>query len=113
MPTFDVQPSYYARAIGVAVVCAVGGGLLWALFTNIFGSIPFFPSLAAVAVGYGVGEIISLSVNRKRGTGLAWIAGCAVLVAFFISWGVNSFGFGIFQLLLLLFGIYTAVQRVR
>ena len=67
MPTFDVRPTYYARAIGVAVACAVGGGLLWALFTFILGSIPFFPSLVAIAVGYGVGELISRSVNRKRG----------------------------------------------
>ena len=113
MPTYDVQPSYYARAIGVAVACAVGGGLLWALFTYILGSVPFFPSLAAIAVGYGVGEIISRSVNRKRGTGLAWIAGSAVVVAFLISWSVNSFGFGLFSLLFLFFGVYTAVQRVR
>jgi hypothetical protein len=113
MPTFDVQPTYYARAIGVAVACAVGGGLLWALFTSILGAIPFVPSLLAVAIGYGVGEIISRSVNRKRGAGLAWIAGAAVLVAFLISWAVNPFGFGLLSVLFLGFGVYTAVQRVR
>ncbi len=40
MPTFDVQPTYYARAVGVAVLVAVGGGLLWALFNFIFSGIP-------------------------------------------------------------------------
>jgi hypothetical protein len=113
MPTFDVQPTYYARAIGVGVAGAVGGGLLWALATFILGAIPFFPSLVAVGVGYGVGELISRSVNRKRGTGLAWIAGFAVLAAFIISWLVNPFGFGLFSLLFLGIGVYTAVQRVR
>ena len=113
MPTFDVQPTYYARAIGVAVASAVGGGLLWAALSWILGSIPFFPSLVAIAVGYGVGEVISWSVNRKRGTGLAWIAGIAVLAAFIISWAVNPFGFGLFSLLFLGVGVYTAVQRVR
>ena len=113
MPTFDVQPTYYARAIGVGVAGAVGGGFLWALATFILGAIPFFPSLVAVGVGYGVGELISRSVNRKRGTGLAWIAGFAVLAAFIISWLVNPFGFGLFSLLFLGIGVYTAVQRVR
>ena len=113
MPTYDVRPTYYARAIGVAVATAIAGGVLWALFTYVLGAIPFLPSLAAVGIGYGVGELISRSVNRKRGTGLAWIAGCAVVCAFLISWAINPFGFGIFSLLLLGFGVYTAVQRVR
>ena len=113
MPTYDVRPTYYARAIGVAVATAIVGGVLWALFTYVLGTIPFLPSVVAVGVGYGVGELISRSVNRKRGTGLAWIAGCAVVCAFLISWAINPFGFGIFSLLLLGFGVYTAVQRVR
>ena len=113
MPTFDIQPTYYARAVSAAVAPAIAGGLLWALLTYIVGGIPLVPSLGAIGVGYGVGEIISWSVNRKRGIGLAWIAGCAVLVAFLISWAVNPFGFGVFPLLLLGFGVYIAVQRVR
>ena len=113
VPTYDVQPTYYARAIGVAVATAIGGGVLWALFTFVLGGIPFLPSVAAAGVGYGVGELISRSVNRKRGTGLAWIAATAVICAFLISWSINPFGFGIFSLLLLGFGVYTAVQRVR
>ena len=113
MPTFDVQPSYYARATAVGAACAVGGGLLWVVFTLIFGGIPFFPSLIAIGVGYGIGEIISRSVNRKRGAGLAWIAGIAVLIAFLISYWLNPFGFSLFSLLFLGIGVYTAVQRVR
>ena len=112
-PTFEVRPSYYARAISVAVAGGIGGGLLWALFTYIFGGIPFFPSLAAVAIGYGLGELISRAVNRKRGTGLAWIAAGSTALAFLVSWSINPFGFGIFSLLFLGFGVYNAVLRVR
>jgi len=113
MPTFEVQPSYYARAIGVGVATGVGGGLLWGVFIYIFGGVPFFPSLAAIAVGYGVGELISRSVNRKRGTGLAWIAGCSVLGAFLVAYAIAGAFFGLFGLLFIFFGVYTAVQRVR
>tara|TARA_B100000315_G_scaffold35713_1_gene30385 strand:+ start:44 stop:385 length:342 start_codon:yes stop_codon:yes gene_type:complete len=113
MPTYDVRATYYARAIGVGAAVAVGGGIVWGLFNYIFGAIPFLPSLAAIGLGYGAGELISRSVNRKRGAGLAWIAAASVVVAFLISWGISPFGFGIFSLLLIGIGVYAAVQRVR
>lgn len=113
MPTYDVQPTFYARAVSVGVAAGVGGGILWALFNLALGGIPFLPSLAAIGVGYAVGELISLSVNRKRGAGLAWIAGCSVAGAFLISWLILPFAFGIFGLLLIGLGVYSAVQRVR
>ena len=112
-PTFDVSPSYYTRALGIAVAGGIVGGLLWALFTYILSGIPFFPSLAAIGVGYGIGELISRAVNRKRGAGLAWIAACSLVLAFLISWAVNPFGFDIFSLLFLGMGVYNAVLRVR
>ena len=113
MPTYDVQPNSYAKGVGAGVLAAVVGGLLWAAFTYLFGVMPIISSLGAVAVGYGVGELISLSVNRKRGTGLAWIAGCGVMVAFLISWSISPFGLNILTILLIGFGIYIAVQKVR
>ena len=113
LPTFDVSPSYYARAISVAAAGGIAGGLLWALVNAIFRGIPFLPSLAAVAVGYGLGELISLAVNRKRGKGLAWIAACSVVLAFIISWSIGSFPLSIFSILFLGLGVYGAVVRVR
>ncbi len=110
MPTFDVQPTYYARAVGVGVAIAIGGGLLWSLFIWIF---PFFPSIGAIAVGYAAGELISRSVNRKRGVGLAWITGGSVVGAFLIALIIMGPFFGLIGLLIFGFSVYTAVQRVR
>jgi len=110
VPTFDVQPSYYARAIGVGVAIAIGGGLLWSLFIAIF---PVFPSIGAIAVGYAAGELISRSVNRKRGVGLAWITAGSVVGAFLIALIIMGPFFGLFGLLIFGFSVYTAVQRVR
>lgn len=112
-PTFEVQPTYYARAMAVGAAVAVGGGLLWVLFNLIFRGIPFLPSLAALGVGYAAGELISLSVNRKRGGGLAWIAGSAVVIAFLISWKLSHFNVGLLGFILILLGVLIAVQRVR
>ena len=113
MPTFDVSRGYYARAVGVGLAVAVGGGLLWGVFNVVFRGIPFLPSLVAMGIGYGVGELISLAVNKKRGNGLAWIAGGSVALAFLISWQISSFSFGLIGLLFLGIGVYMAVQRVR
>lgn len=113
MPTFDVRPTYYARAIAAGVALAVGGGLLWSLFTWLFGVIPFVSSLAGIGVGYGAGELLSLSVNRKRGTGLACIAAAAVLGAFLISWMTVPFRIDIYGLIFIGIGVYLAVQKVR
>ena len=110
MPTYDIQPTYYAKAIGIGVAVAIGGGLLWSLLIYI---VPFFSSFGAMAVGYGAGELVSRSVNRKRGTGLAWVAGGAVVGAFLVAWIIMGQFFGLFGLLFLFFGVYTAVQRVR
>lgn len=116
-PTYDIQRGSYARAVGVGVGITIGGGLLWVLANLLLGAIPFLPSLIAVGIGYGAGELISRSVNGKRGNGLAWIAGCSVAGAFLVRWLVeSSLGFSSFGPLILLFvgfGVYTAVQRVR
>lgn len=114
MPAFDVKPTYYARALAVGASIAIGGGILWAVFNSLlFRGIPYLPSLLAIGVGYAVGELISLSVNRKRGTGLAWIAGSTVALAFLISWNISHFGFDLFGLIFIVIGVLVAVQRVR
>ena len=93
----------------MAIVC----GIIWGI---VRGLVPFFylNLLLAPAVGYAIGEVVSLSVNRKRGTGLAMVAGLAValssLVNLFIPWG---FGFQFFDLLALALGIFVAVTRLR
>ena len=110
MPTFDVGPSYYARAVGTGVAVAIGGGLLWALLIAI---IPFFSSIGALGVGYAAGELISRAVNLKRGTGLAWIAGGSVVGAFLLAYMIMGQFFGLFGILFIFVGVYTAVQKVR
>ena len=110
MPTFDVTPTYYARAISVGVAIAIGGGLLWSLLIII---IPFLSSIGAIAVGYAAGELISRSVNLKRGTGLAWVAGGSVVGAFLVAWIIMGQFFGLFGIFFAFIGVYTAIQRVR
>jgi hypothetical protein len=99
----------------MAVVC----GIIWAAIGAVLGFF-FLNLLLAAGVGYVIGEAISFSVNRKRGTGLAVIAGMAVIVSYlvniFLPWG---FGFNFSLLFLVLnlaalsLGIFVAVTRLR
>jgi len=92
-------------------------GVLWGL-ANSF--IPFFylNLLLGAGVGYVIGEVVSLAVNRKRGRGLAAVAGAGVLISYLVSillffdlpFGVFHIVFDIISLAL---GIFMAVTRLR
>ena len=113
LPTYRVSTQYYLKAIGTGLGMAIVCGIIWGV---IEGLVPFFylNLLLAPGVGYAIGEVVSLSVNRKRGTGLAIVAGVAVAISYLVSillpWG---FGFRLFDLLALALGIFVAVTRLR
>ena len=117
LPTYRVSTSYYLRAIGTALGMAVACGLVWGVIN---GLVPFFylNLILAAGVGYAIGEVVGLSVNRKSSRALAVIAGIAVA----ISYIVNIFSFGrppfgplhiIIDLVAIGLGIYVAVKRFR
>jgi threonine/homoserine/homoserine lactone efflux protein len=92
---------------------AVACGLLWGLIGNL---IPFFylNLVLAAGVGYAIGGVISRSVNRKRGTGLAVVAGIAVVLSYLINiFALGGAGFWLFDLLALALGIFIAVNALR
>ena len=113
LPTYSVSTQYYLRAAGTGLGMAIGLGIVWAV-VGWFLRFPFLNLILAAGAGYAIGEIIGLSVNRKRGTGLAIIAGIAVAISYLVSillpWG---FGFRLFDLLALALGIFVAVTRLR
>jgi hypothetical protein len=116
LPTYRVSTKYYliaaGTALGIAIVCGVAWGAIeWV--------VPFFSLnlLLAPGAGYAISEVVSLSVNRKRGTGLAIVGGIAVVISYFITFafpGVRPFGFFIlYHLIALGLGIFVAVTRLR
>ena len=113
LPTYRVSAKYYLRAVGTALGMAIVCGIVWGV---VRGLVPFFylNLLLAPGAGYAIGEVVSLSVNRKRGTGLATIAGIAVAISYLVSL-LLPFGlsFHFLDLLALALGIYFAVSRLR
>ncbi|MBI2849351.1 MAG: hypothetical protein HYX88_04395 [Chloroflexi bacterium] len=128
LPTFDLSISHYLRAIGAGILLALVSGIAWSFFLGSFVYI-----WIALAVGYLTGEVVSLSVNRKRGTGLKIIAGTSVFLSYLISrgwiWSLilgsivsgrrNTFGMMIgalmnpYALLMVAFGIFISTSRLR
>ncbi len=121
LPTYRVSSQYYLRAIGTGLGMAIACGIVWGV---VRGVVPFFflNLVLAAGTGYAIGEVISLSVNRKRGTGLAIIAAIAVVISYLISIFIGAAFFRgiflslfniIFALVALGVGIYVAVTRLR
>ena len=117
LPTYRVSTRYYLRAMGTALGMAIICGVIWGVVGSF---LPFFflNLLLGPAAGYAIGEVVGLAVNRKRGKGLATVAGIAVaisyLVSIFMPWGFPS---GLFNIILGLvavaLGIFVAVTRLR
>ncbi len=81
LPTFTVNKKYYLRAILTAAGMAFACGAAWWAARPVI----YFNFLLAAGFGYAIGEVVGRSVNRKRGKGLAIIAGIAVGIAYLIS----------------------------
>ncbi len=89
LPTFDVSTPFMLRAVGAGVAVALLGGsaisgVIW------FFPIPYLPAILIAALGYGIGESISLATNRKRGTRLKLVSGVCMLISFtLITWATG------------------------
>ncbi len=125
LPTYRVSTRYYLRAVGTALGMAVVSGVIWGVVSSF---LPFFflNLLLGPAVGYAIGEVVGLAVNRKRGRGLAAVAGTAVAISYLVSiftlWGfpfglLNMIFAGLFNVILGLvtvaLGVFVAVTRLR
>jgi hypothetical protein len=120
-PTFRLSTAYYLRAAGTALGMAIIIGVVWG-FVESYLPFWFFTLIIGAGVGWAIGEMVGLAVNRKRGTWLAVIGSLGVVVAYGITFAVELFrsgfvyysGFGIlFTLGAIVIGIFVAVNRLR
>lgn len=116
LPVYEVPAIFYLRAIGAGLATAVALGAIWP-FIPFLG---FFLFLLAAGIGYAIGEMVSLSVNRKRGPGLQVIAGVSMVSSYLMSYYIRSLFvtshlalFDVFGLIALAIGIVVAVSRLR
>ena len=121
LPTYRISTKYYLIAIGTGLGMAIACGAIWGLIESLVHFL-YLSLLLAPGIGYAIGEVVSLSVNRKHGTGLAIVGGAAVVISYLVSllfsilfhWGLS---FGLFNIILALvalaLGIFVTVTRLR
>lgn len=111
LPTYAITPRQYFKATGAGLVLAIILGIVWTILWDI---IPFFSLLLAAGVGYAMGELISLSVNRKRGRWLQVIGVSSVTLCYMVvkysPWGMV---FSFWDILVLAVAIFLVVSRLR
>jgi uncharacterized protein (DUF983 family) len=73
-----LKPRELARAIGFGLGAATAGTLVLTF-------IPFLGILGMAALGFGVGEVVSLGANRKRVPALAPIAVACLVVGYVLG----------------------------
>ena len=116
LPMFDVSNLELAKAVAVSLLIGVGGGLLIGFLAPVlFGLLEV---VALAGLGYTIGELVSKSVNRKRGTALQYVAVSGVAAAFLTSLIVSVAIIGyplsaIWALIGAAVGGYLAVSRFR
>ena len=111
LPTFEVSVQQYVIASVVGLGVGAAAGIAWALIYNLFSYLLLYLLLAAGA-GYAIGELISLSVNRKRGPILQAIAGSSMILSFAIGYPFFD-SFNLYFLFGLALGLAIAIVRLR
>ena len=81
MPTFDVSPMFMARGLAAGLVVGAVGGVLVSVVVRYF-YFPYILAVLIVGLGFLVGETVSLTTNRKRGTKLKLMAGVSMLLGY-------------------------------
>jgi hypothetical protein len=121
LPTYRLSSGYYLRAASAALGMAVVIGVVWGIIESYL-PFRFFSLIIGAGVGYAIGEVVSLAVNRKRGVWLAVMGGAAVVIAYGITYLVDFFRFGfvvfdvyrlVFVLVAIGLGVFMAVNRLR
>jgi hypothetical protein len=116
LPIYVVPKMFYARATAAGLATASALGAIWPFIP--FGG--FVWLIIAIGIGYAIGEVVSLSANRKRGIGLQVIAGLSMGVSYIVKILIDtpltdftSSLLNVYGLIALALGVIVAVSRLR
>jgi len=108
LPVYRVPTSYYARAVGAGFATGAALGAVW----------PFIPLggflllIIGAGIGYAIGEVISLAVNRKRGPWLQVIATLSMVMSYLVRTAIDAPSAGFLDSLFSVHGLIAMVLGV-
>ena len=116
LPMFEVGTAELAKALAISISVGIAGGTVMGFLAPIFYGLLGVVALAGI--GYSIGELVSASVNRKRGKTLQYVAVGGVAMAFltslFVSVAITGYPLSaIWALIGAGLGGYLAVARFR
>jgi hypothetical protein len=123
LPTYNIRPVQYAKAVAAGLAIAIVVGVAWA-WLRIAVQIPFFglmtALLLAAGAAYVIAEVVSRVINRKRGVPLQVIAGACFVLSYLVSnvWlsgnALTFFAsFNLIDILIVIVGIAVSTARLR
>lgn len=119
IPTYNITAAQYVRAIMVALVLGIVTGIVWGRLRSWL-SFLYLDFILALLIGYAMGELVSLSINKRRGTKLQIVAGLAVVLSYIasradlVNGSIKIFvDFNIWSLFALFVGVVAAINRLR
>ncbi len=86
LPTIDVKPIFLLRGLGAALASGAAVGAVWGFLTQgrAVGFVGIFVIFIAMAIGWAVGEAVSVATNRKRSPTLQACAVVGVILAYLV-----------------------------
>ena len=119
IPTYNITLAQYTKAVAVALVLSIVTGIFWSRLQSWL-SFLYLDFILALLIGYAIGELVSLSINKRRGTKLQVLAGLAVVLSYItsrtdlVNGSINIFvDFNIWSLFALFVGVVVAINRLR
>jgi hypothetical protein len=85
IPTYNTPATMLVRGAASALGAGIALGIVWAIFNPV--TYFFFGIIPGLAVGFAVGEMVSLGTNRRAGPPLQAMAVGGVVLAYLVRVG--------------------------
>jgi hypothetical protein len=114
MPTYDVSTKFLSRAVVTSVVVSVACAVLFILLgRSLLFRVPYLDIVGLVAIGYAVGESVSIAANRRRGRTLQYTVSAGLVLAYLIIFLVATPYVSLWWILGVIVAFFLGVSRVR
>lgn len=120
IPTYNMSGATFLRAGAAALAGGLAIGTAWAFFNVI--TYIFYGVIAGLAIGYVIGELVSLATNRKAGPPLQAAAVGGVVLAYVVrtalllgagGWGLRDLRSDVLGLVVAGLAGFIAAGRLR
>lgn len=113
LPTFQLSGVYVARAVLASFLLGAAGSVAFVFLSPLLYRVRLLDLAALIAIGYFLGQGVSLAVNRKRGRFLQLIAAGGMLLAYLVITMLGVANFSLPGILAAVIAFYFAINPFR